>query len=593
LNEKSEVTQTPGDALAVDGSGKPGSTCVYEDGVTVVNRNLIGDYAYCGDNGQVCNGTFTGAFYSPEYDGRYRPWYLNAKDRQRPHWSDPYLYETGYIGMTHLHPVYNPSERGPIFAGVMAVDYKVEDFAHFLEKNYKDSGTMVAIIEDAEPHYLIGLSTGTLASVQYLASDPTQLCPTFVQYGSKDCISERRTIDQIGDSSLQDEAIKQAFHKHKEMGYPEELLFVKISEDVGADSFVSQATAFEPNQGLSNLKWRIITVSPAFEETNDTIMPGDPFFGVVLFLGFVGAVVCSSFFVYLYRKRSVRVIAYGDWRFTCAFVAGCGLLNVATFTLVGPNTDATCLVRMWFFHLLFVTALAPLFIKCWRMYMLTRPTYQRTTISNTQAALYTLPFILLQTTVLLIFTFVDPPKATEVFSTEDGFTRSIVCQANTPAFFIVEIVLEAGLVLVGCALAYLQRHMDEKFGESKQMLVAMYNIALVGVVVLVVISTADMYGSGEKLLLSIGILWGSVLSAASFVLPRIVQINRGQGLRRHNVSVSGDFSGPFSTASHEFSSSMRPSQIKTNSLAAISEDETADCKVPEQSAEFSAAASKP
>jgi hypothetical protein len=126
LNSRSEVTQTPGDALAVDGTGAEGSTCVYEDGLTPVNRQLTGDYAYCGGNGQVCNDTFAGAFYTPEYDGRYRPWYLNAKERQRPHWSDPYLYETGYIGMTHMHPVYNPSERGAIFAGVMAVDYKCE-----------------------------------------------------------------------------------------------------------------------------------------------------------------------------------------------------------------------------------------------------------------------------------------------------------------------------------------------------------------------------------------------------------------------------------------------------------------------------------
>jgi hypothetical protein len=123
-NKLAEVTQTPGDALATDGSGQPGSTCVYEDGATVVQRELVGEYAYCGGNGAVCNDTFTGAFYSPEYDGRYRPWYLNAKDRQTPHWSDPYLYETGYIGLTHVHPIYTPTERGQVFEGVLAVDYK-------------------------------------------------------------------------------------------------------------------------------------------------------------------------------------------------------------------------------------------------------------------------------------------------------------------------------------------------------------------------------------------------------------------------------------------------------------------------------------
>lgn len=123
-NELAEVTQTPGDAFATDGSGEPGNTCVYEDGKTPVQRELVGEYAYCGGNGAVCNDTFTGAFYSPEFDARYRPWYRDAKDRQTPHWSDPYLYETGYIGLTHVHPIYTPTERGQVFDGVLAVDYK-------------------------------------------------------------------------------------------------------------------------------------------------------------------------------------------------------------------------------------------------------------------------------------------------------------------------------------------------------------------------------------------------------------------------------------------------------------------------------------
>lgn len=61
---------------------------------------------------------------TPEYDGRYRPWYLDAKNRGMVHWSDPYLYETGYIGLTHVHPIYTQTERGQRFDGVMAIDYK-------------------------------------------------------------------------------------------------------------------------------------------------------------------------------------------------------------------------------------------------------------------------------------------------------------------------------------------------------------------------------------------------------------------------------------------------------------------------------------
>lgn len=430
----------------------------------------------------------------------------------------------------------------------------VEDFTTFLVDNYQDTDTFVAIYEDAEPHYLIGMSTGTQASAQYLASDPTQLCPTTVQYDSKDCVSERRAIVDIG-SSREDEAIKQAFYLQKEAGYPEELLFVKDSDDVGATGiFVCQATLFEPSQGTANLKWRILTVSSATEASDDTIVPGDTFFVIMIIIGLAGVGVCAFFWTYLYSKRQVRAVAFADWRFTCAFVFGCGLLNSGTFTLLGENTKTTCLLRMWFFHLFFVVALAPLFVKLWRMYRLTQASFRRTTITNTQAALYTLPPIVAQVIILLVFTFVDPPKPTEIIEADEaGFTRHIVCESETDAFFIVQIVLEAGMVVVGCVLAYLQRNMDDQFGEAKQMLLAMYNIALVGTILLVVHSVADMDGSGKKILQAIGVLWGSVMSAAAFVVPRMFQVqHEGHDLPRRSavVGVSGAFSPEESTTNN-------------------------------------------
>jgi 7 transmembrane sweet-taste receptor of 3 GCPR len=406
-----------------------------------------------------------------------------------------------------------------------------------LVENYKDSDTVVAIFEYDEPHYVIGVSTGTQASSQYLSSDPTKLCPTTVQYGSKECVSDRLQIRHIRGSE-NDNVILEAFFEQEAADYPPGLLFVKMSETVGSNIWVSQSTVFQPDPN-ANLQWRIITASPASEGTQDTIVAGDPLFGPMILLGSVGFCVCTFFWTYFYRKRTVRVIAFADWKFTCVFVVGCSLLNTSTFTLLGNNTKATCLMRMWFFHFFFVVALSPLFVKVWRMYRLTQAAFKRATITNAKAAMYTLPLIVLQVVILTIFSVVDPPRPTEIIELDGSATRRIVCEANTDAFFIVEIVFEAGLVVAGCVLAYLQRNMDDKFGETKQMLVAMYNIALVGIVLLIVINVADIDGAGAKMLQAIGILWGSVLSAAAFVVPRMVQIHQGIGIRRSNVSVSG------------------------------------------------------
>lgn len=58
--------------------------------------------------------------------------------------------------------------------------------------------------------------------------------------------------------------------------------------------------------------------------------------------------------------------------------------------------------------------------------------------------------------------------------------QHIVCGHNTNASFIVEVIYEAGLVCIGCILAYQTRHLDKRFGGSKSLIFAMHNIALVG-----------------------------------------------------------------------------------------------------------------
>jgi len=160
-------------------------------------------------------------------------------------------------------------------------------------------------------------------------------------------------------------------------------------------------------------------------------------------------------------------VIYSDWRFTSAFILGCALWSCSTLTLVGPNTDAMCLLRMWSFHLLFVVALAPLFVKTWRMRKLVGSIrIRRDEIGHVTTALYALPIILIQVVLLLIFSFVDPPVQTDKTQVEGGIiTQHVVCDHDTNAFTITVLIYEAGLVAVGCALAYRTRNMQKVWRE--------------------------------------------------------------------------------------------------------------------------------
>ena len=231
-------------------------------------------------------------------------------------------------------------------------------------------------------------------------------------------------------------------------------------------------------------------------------------------------------FILLFQRRKDRIVIYGDWRFTSAFICGCAKLNLSTLLLIGPNTNALCLGRMWTFHLFFVFALAPLMVKTWRVYKLVgKDQFRRKTISNRQTLALTAPFILTQIIILLVFTYIDPPEAKEIIeiSLDGTHFQNFLCRHESRAFMAVQILFEGGLVLIGCCLAWKTRNMDEKFGEAKQMILAMYNIAFIALVIMLVSTFVSVEEVGKYALQAMGVLWGTVFSSAAFVVPRLLQ----------------------------------------------------------------------
>eukprot|EP00563_Minutocellus_polymorphus_P021157 CAMPEP_0197725082 /NCGR_PEP_ID=MMETSP1434-20131217/6758_1 /TAXON_ID=265543 /ORGANISM="Minutocellus polymorphus, Strain CCMP3303" /LENGTH=223 /DNA_ID=CAMNT_0043310527 /DNA_START=158 /DNA_END=829 /DNA_ORIENTATION=+ len=163
----------------------------------------------------------------------------------------------------------------------------------------------------------------------------------------------------------------------------------------------------------------------------------------------------------------------------------------------------------------------------------------------------TLPIMFAQFILLLIFTFVDPSKQHEEIEMSGGDVQQrITCAHNTNALFIIEMLFEGGLVLAGCILAFKSRHLKGDFGEAKQLIIAMYNIAVVGSVVVIVVNVITTGQASKRILIAIGILWGSVFSCCAFVIPRLLQVrdsreaasrsDGGRGTKRGaNVRVSG------------------------------------------------------
>ena len=103
------------------------------------------------------------------------------------------------------------------------------------------------------------------------------------------------------------------------------------------------------------------------------------------------------------------------------------------------------------------------------------------------------------------------------------------CAHDTAAFIVVQCAYEGGLILLGCYLAFKTRNLADEFGESEQLAIAMYNIALVSSVVLVIVNTVDVTGATSRVLVTIAIVWSTMFSSGVFILPRLLTVrDRGR-----------------------------------------------------------------
>jgi len=557
-------SQEPGTVVQEDGTTL--GNCWYEDKETLVDRHLSGDYVYCGGNGTVCDYVFEGGFRSRDYDPRFRTWYTTTKQLQKPNWSPPYPFFTNLdLGITYSAPFYMEDEenRRQIFRGVFAVDYTFEDLNRFLVRSYGTAGdddnnenspsssaslpsaissaddtyadvvndakddirtneeTYVVIYEAAEPNYLVATSTGRSSASKVLESDETIACPDDAD-DQGGCIVKRVAMADL-QGRPNDEILHRSYVEQKRSGYPRNLVSAKLSDEPGTAAYVSQSSFY--SRGDAELNWIILVISPVNRDETDSLAKGDALFGVVCVVAGLGFLLCLAMFVaFLYFRKS-RAVILADWRFTSAFLMGCALLNLSSFTFLGENTDALCLARMWSFHFLFALALSPLFVKVYRIWRLVgTPNRSPAVIGNARAVALTLPIVGAQVIILTIFSIVDPPQASDVVDVNGAVvSQSVECTSESDAFVFTMFGFECGLVLIGCVLAFITRNMDSGFGQSKELMFSMYNIAFIGLVISVVTFTMDIEMSGQIVLYCIGIFCGTVFSSAAFVLPRVVQ----------------------------------------------------------------------
>lgn len=519
-------------------------------------------------NNQKSDQVFVGGYHSRRYEPRLRPWYIGTRDIHNAFWTSPYPFATANdIGISYGKPLYytDPNTGHKVFRGVICVDYDLNEISKFLNDVFRDiltdeqhdnanrysssSGATVLIVEDAEPNYIIGSSTGSSSTKKIRVDDESIDCDDSDIFAGIECKTVRSTAEDYAKNSRnnpKDGIMARAFQAQKEKEHPKTLVVSPSGDNSNenglADYYVSQSLIYEQTEG-QNLKWRIIVAMPVATATNDELNWGDPVTAVVFSVGLIGCISCIALFYIYFSKRGKREVAMSDWRFTSAFILGCALLNLSTLTTIGPTTDMSCMLRMWSFHLVFVLALTPLLVKVWRIHKLVGSAARavRLSITNKKAVLYTLPVIAVQVLILTLFSILDPSVPyTSVEIDGSSSYQHIVCKHSTNGFTITQLIFEGGFIFVGCVLAFLTRNLGEALGEAKQLLFAMYNIALVALIVLLLGAFLSIDQKSVYVIMTVGVFWATVFSSCAFVLPRLMQV-QNDSRRRISQRTSRSF----------------------------------------------------
>ena len=364
-------SQTPGEVLVVEkDKNKSGvaqlGNCVFQSGA-LVERNLHGPFAYCATEASgECNTTFLGGYKSENYDHRWREWYIQPREQQQPMFSDPYIfYQYSSIGLTYTHPIYTIDQEGrKVFLGILGADIELDDISFYLSEAVKDSKYTVAIYEDEEPYYMIGISTPT-SMLRNVLKGTTRTCPQ-EQVRSEECETVRLTVDNLVDNKGEDQIIFKAHSEMKEKGYGDSYQNVTFNEfdDIHATLYFGESTHYEKK----NLKWRILVIGPVYRESDEIITKSTNYLFPLVFTACIGFVLCFTLFLLFYRKRLERAVQYTDVKLTSAFVLGCAALNLSNLLSIGETTKELCLIRTWAVLLLSSMSLSPLFVKVLRTY---------------------------------------------------------------------------------------------------------------------------------------------------------------------------------------------------------------------------------
>ncbi|CAJ1968195.1 unnamed protein product [Cylindrotheca closterium] len=227
------------------------------------------------------------------------------------------------------------------------------------------------------------------------------------------------------------------------------------------------------------------------------------------------------------KKRKAAVFVYSQVQFIFVVLFGLTLVAIGSILHAIEPNDTICMARVWLVSLGYTFELVPLIIKVTALNRLMSASRRMRRVNINMMHLYSTVLVLsgIVAIYLLVWTVVDPAKATEVRRLEeDSITISSHwgCRSESEYWGTAYTLWEGVLILWCSALAFQSRNAKQEFNESKSLGMMVYSHFVFTIlrIIVSVIFENDVYTNSlaHSYLLSLDL----TIAVTIYLLPKMV-----------------------------------------------------------------------
>eukprot|EP00638_Chattonella_subsalsa_P015322 CAMPEP_0117822786 /NCGR_PEP_ID=MMETSP0949-20121206/3882_1 /TAXON_ID=44440 /ORGANISM="Chattonella subsalsa, Strain CCMP2191" /LENGTH=885 /DNA_ID=CAMNT_0005662221 /DNA_START=262 /DNA_END=2915 /DNA_ORIENTATION=- len=307
-----------------------------------------------------------------------------------------------------------------------------------------------------------------------------------------------------------------------------------------------RTVAFFKKEGNSSDCVAGYAMPSSFSIACDHVNPASDSATAVIVIAVIGLVFCLHCIIITVMSWSAPVIRAAQPLFCLLFCLGAAGMNVYPLMIVGKNSSARCTLRQGIIVFFFSLMIYSLFLKIHRIYKLLFNKRLKKIRMPNALLLQRLGFLLLIDIILFsIWMGMDRIRAKEDvkkiqlgLSTEEFISvSSQVCHLNN-YFIAILWIWKVAVVGFGCYVSYETRHIQQKFSEGKHILLAIYNIAFVGVIAALLVFGVNIQKERRAIVETLVIMWCSVSSVAFVMLPKLLALRMKQESEERSIDSS-------------------------------------------------------